>query len=117
MIFDLAQDGLTVEQQKALPVVYRAVKLDCGYRMDMVVEHEIIVEIKSVEKLLPIHKAQLLSYLKFVGNNFGLLINFNVDVLKKGIQRVVNHFPDSSIRLHYKGDKVFNRFSATFAFS
>ncbi len=95
MIFDLAQDGLTVEQQKALPVVYRAVKLDCGYRMDMVVEHEIIVEIKSVEKLLPIHKAQLLSYLKLSGNKVGLLINFNVDVLKKGIQRVVNHFPDS----------------------
>lgn len=94
MVFDLMQEGLKVEQQKPLPVVYRGVKLECGYRLDLRVEDEVIVEIKSIEKLLPIHKAQLMSYLKLSGCKVGLLINFNVEVLRNGIQRVVNNLPE-----------------------
>ena len=95
MVYDLTQAGLRVEQQKSLPVVYREVKLECGYRLDLLVEKEVIVEIKSIEKFLPIHKAQLMSYLKLADCKVGLLINFNVEILKDGIQRVVNNFPDS----------------------
>lgn len=95
MVYDLTQAGLKVKQQKPLPVVYRGVKLECGYRMDLMIENEVVVEIKSVEKLLPIHKAQLMSYLKLSDCKVGLLINFNIEVLKDGIQRVVNNFPDS----------------------
>ena len=93
--FEVAQRGLRVEEQKPLPVVYREVRLDCGYRLDLVVEEAVIVEIKAVERLMPIHQAQLLSYLKLSGCKVGLLINFNVEVLKGGIRRVVNDFPDS----------------------
>ena len=92
MVYELAQAGLKVEQQKPLPIVYRGVKLECGYRMDLMIDNEIIVEIKSIEKLLPIHQAQLLSYLKLSNCRVGLLINFNIKVLKNGIQRVVNNF-------------------------
>ena len=95
MVYDLAHAGLKVAQQKPLPVVFRGVRLECAYRLDLVVENEVIVEIKSVEKLLPIHQAQLMSYLKLSDCNVGLLINFNVKVLKNGIKRVVNDFPDS----------------------
>lgn len=95
MVYDLIQVGMKVEQQKPLPVVYRGVKLECGYRLDLMIENEVIVEIKSVEKVLPIHKAQLMSYLKLADCMVGLLINFNVEILKDGIQRVVNNFPDS----------------------
>ena len=95
LAFELAQHGLVVEQQKPLPVVYREVKLDCGYRLDLLVEGRVIVEIKAVNRLAPIHQAQLLSYLKLSGCKVGLLINFNVEVVKDGIRRVVNDFPDS----------------------
>jgi len=95
LTFELAQRGLKVEQQKPLPVVYREVKLDCGYRLDLLVEEAVIVEVKAVDRLMPIHQAQLLSYLKLSGCKVGLLINFNVRVLKDGIRRVVNDFPDS----------------------
>lgn len=95
LVFELVQHSLKVEQQKPLPIVYREVKLDCGYRLDLLVEEEVIVEIKAVDSLLPIHQAQLLSYLKLSGCNVGLLINFNVQVLKNGVRRVVNNFPDS----------------------
>jgi len=87
MVYELAQVGLKAEQQKPLPIVYREVKLECGYRMDLMIEDEVIVEIKSIEKLLPIHQAQLLSYLKLSDCKVGLLINFNVKVLKNGIKR------------------------------
>ena len=90
MVFELINSGIKVEQQKPLPVVYRDVKLECGYRIDLFVEDSVIIEIKSVEKLLPIHKAQLLTYLKLSGCNVGLLINFNVKMLRSGIQRVIN---------------------------
>jgi len=94
LAYDLMREGLKVQQQKPLPVVYRGVNLECGYRLDLMVEDEVIVEIKSIEKLLPIHKAQLMSYLKLSGCKVGLLINFNVEVLKNGIQRIVNNFPE-----------------------
>jgi len=94
LAFELAEHGLKIEQQKPLPVVYQKVKLDCGYRLDLLVERLVIVEIKVVDRLAPIHKAQLLSYLKLSGCKVGLLINFNVKVLKDGIVRVVNNYPD-----------------------
>lgn len=95
LAFELAQRGLKVEQQTPLPVVYREVKLQCGYRLDLLVEEKVIVEVKAVERLLRIHEAQLLSYLKLSGCKVGLLMNFNVKVLKNGLRRVVNGFPDS----------------------
>jgi GxxExxY protein len=89
LVFELVERGLKVEQQKPLPVVYREVKLDCGYRLDLLVEETVIVEIKAVDNLMPIHEAQLLSHLKLSGCKVGLLINFNVKVLKNGIRRLV----------------------------
>lgn len=95
LAFELGESGLRIEQQKPLPVVYRKVKLDCGHRLDLLVEDAVIVELKIVDRLAPIHKAQLLSYLKLSGCKVGLLINFNVKILKDGIVRMVNDFPDS----------------------
>jgi GxxExxY protein len=91
LAFELADRGLSVERQKALPVVYRNVKLDCGYRIDLLVEEKVIVELKAVERVEPIHTAQLLSYLKLSGCKLGLLINFNVKILKNGIRRLINN--------------------------
>jgi GxxExxY protein len=93
--YDIVERGLKVEQQKPLPVIYKGVKLDCGYRIDLVVEDAVLVELKSVEALTTVHKAQIISYLRLSGYKVGLLINFNVVTLKGGIQRVVNNFPDS----------------------
>jgi GxxExxY protein len=87
--YELVDRGLYVERQKALPVKYRGVNLDCGYRIDLLVERIIIIELKAVENIDPIHKAQLLSYLKLSGCKLGLLINFNVRMLKNGIHRIV----------------------------
>ena len=95
LAFEVKQFGLKVEEQKPLPVVYKQVKLDCGYRLDMVVEDEVIVEVKAIEKLLPIHEAQLLSYLRLTRKRVGLLMNFHVPVLKNGLKRIVNEFPDA----------------------
>jgi GxxExxY protein len=81
---------LSFERQKPLPVVYKRVKLDCGYRLDIVVENAIILELKSCEKIEPIHRAQLLTYLKLSSLNLGLLLNFNVPVMRDGIVRIVN---------------------------
>ena len=71
--------------------------MDCAYRLDLIVDDEVIVEIKSVERILPIHEAQLISYLKLSGHKVGLLINFNVKMLKHGIRRLVNNFPDTQL--------------------
>ncbi len=95
LAFELIDRGMRVEQQKSLPVTYRGIQLDAGYRLDLLVEDAIIVEIKAVDQLAPIHQAQLLSYLKLSGCHVGLLINFNVKVLKQGIKRVVNNYPES----------------------
>src|SRR5271170_136276 len=96
LVFELRQMGLKIEEEKPLPVVYKDVKLDCGYRLDLVVEDAVIVEIKAVERLSPIHDAQLLSYLRLSHRRVGLLLNFHVRVLKDGLKRIVNEFPDSS---------------------
>ncbi len=91
LIYELAQKGLAVEAQKALPVIYKEVKLDCGYRIDIQVEKKVIIEIKSVEALNDVHMAQLLTYLKLSQCKLGYLINFNVKLIKNGIKRVVNN--------------------------
>jgi GxxExxY protein len=88
--YELMDKGLRIEQQKPLPLVYKQVRLDCSYRLDLFVEEKVVVEIKAVDQLLPIHKAQLLSYLKLSGCKMGLLINFNVKLLTDGIVRVIN---------------------------
>lgn len=93
MAFELVdQYDLKVEQQKPLSLNYRGVNLDCGYRLDLFVADSVVVELKSVDKLMPIHEAQMLSYLKLSGCKVGLLINFNVKILKHGIKRVVNNY-------------------------
>ena len=91
---ELVQRGLSVHSQVVLPVEYDGVKLDAGYRLDLLVEDAVIVELKSVERIMPIHHAQLLSYLKLSGLQLGLLINFNTLHLKDGIKRMVNDLPD-----------------------
>ena len=93
LAFELASRSVRVEQQKPLPLLYREIRLDCGYRIDLLVEECAIVEVKAVDSLAPIHQAQLMSYLRLSGCNVGLLINFNVKVLKDGIRRIVNGFP------------------------
>lgn len=90
LAFELSDRGLAVERQKELPVVYREVRLDCGYRIDLLVDRKVIVELKAVEQLHPIHQAQLLSYLKLSGCCVGLLINFNVNKLTDGLKRIVH---------------------------
>ncbi len=96
LAYELTERGLNVERQKSLPVIYREVLLDCGYRIDLLVEEQIVVELKTVERVEPIHEAQLLSYLKLSGCKVGLLINFNVKVLKNGIRRLVFGFQEQS---------------------
>ncbi len=89
LYFELLQSGLKVEKQKALPLVYKEVKLDAGYRVDLLVENSVIVEIKSVEGFCDIHMAQILTYMKLSACKLGLLVNFNVKHLKDGIRRVI----------------------------
>lgn len=89
LAFELAERDLAVEKQKAMPVTYKGVNLDCGYRLDLLVEGQVVVELKTVDKLQPIHEAQLLSYLKLSGCQVGLLINFNLRILRNGIRRLV----------------------------
>ena len=88
--FDL--NRMKYKKEYAIPLFYKGKQIDCSYRIDYLVENEIIVELKSVEQILPIHKAQLLTYLKITDKRLGLLINFNVNLLSKGIVRVVNNF-------------------------
>ena len=89
-IYELAKAGLALVTQKRVPVQYKDVTLDCGFRIDLIVESTVIVEVKSIAQLAPIHHAQLLTYLKLTGCPAGLLINFNVRVLKEGVTRVLN---------------------------
>ncbi len=88
---ELRKRGLSVESQVSLPVTYDGMQIDAGYRIDLLVEKNIIIELKAVEKILPLHQAQLLSYLKLSGKKIGLLINFNVVHLKEGIIRLANN--------------------------
>ena len=93
--FELLSRGHTVDRQKALPLTYKGQRLDCGYRIDLLVDGAVIVEVKAVEKLEPVHAAQLLSYLRFAACQAGLLFNFNVKWLTQdGLKRVVNGFQE-----------------------
>jgi GxxExxY protein len=90
MAEELTRRGLHVVTQQAIPVVYENVKLEIGFRADLIVEGKVIIEIKSVDAIAPVHKKQLLTYLRLTDKRLGLLINFNVDLIKDGISRVVN---------------------------
>lgn len=90
LYFKIKQRGLLVEKEKAMPLIFEEVKLDCGYRFDLLVENKFLIEIKSVESLTTIHLAQTLTYLKLGKYKLGLLINFNEILLKNGIRRVIN---------------------------
>jgi GxxExxY protein len=90
LYYEIARTGLTVEKEKPMPLVYEEVKLECGYRIDLLIERKLVIEIKSVEALNDIHLAQTLTYMKLGNYKLGLLLNFNVARLKDGIKRVVN---------------------------
>ena len=87
---ELKLAGIAFARQVTVPVVYKSIRLDCAYRLDLVIENHLIVEVKSVERLMPIHEAQLITYLRLIGARVGLLLNFNTDVLKNGIRRLEN---------------------------
>ena len=89
LAFELRQQGIDFKRQVALPILYKGMQLDCAYRMDLVVERYLVIEIEAVEQLLPIHQAQLLTYLKLSTLKFGLLPNFNVALLRDGIKRMI----------------------------
>jgi GxxExxY protein len=91
LFYELKKTGYDIQKQKALPLVYEEVRLDIGYRIDIIIENKLILEIKSVEILNDVHFAQLLTYLKLTDCKLGLLINFNVHLIKNGIKRVVNN--------------------------
>jgi GxxExxY protein len=108
LCYELSQIGLSFERQVDLPVIYKGVHLDCGYRMDLVVENSVIVEIKAVEQIIKIHEAQLLSYLKLYGKTVGLLLNFHSPILKNGLKRIVNNFLENSASPRLGGEKYLN---------
>lgn len=89
LIYELEKLGLKVESQKPLPLVYKEITVEQGYRLDLLVEDKVVVELKTVERLTNIHEAQILTYLKISGYKVGLLINFNIDILKRGLRRFV----------------------------
>ncbi len=91
LFYELKKSGVHVEKQKSLPLIYEEVKLDIGYRIDIIVENKVIIELKAVEMLNDVHFAQLLTYLKLSDCKLGMLINFNVALIKNGIKRIVNN--------------------------
>ena len=91
MFFELTKQGLYVEKQKAIPVIWDNLKMDIGFRADLIVENKVILELKSVETIAPVHPKQLLTYLRIMGLKLGLLINFNDKLMKDGITRIVNN--------------------------
>ena len=95
LAYELEKVGLRVERQKPVPLIYETVKLDCGFRADLVVEHRVVVEVKSKDVLHPTDEAQLLSHLRLLSLSIGLLINFNVVLLKDGIKRMVNNYRET----------------------
>ena len=90
LIYELRKAGLKCQKEVGIPVYYEDVKLDLGFRADLIVENLVIIELKSIEKVQPVHKKQLMTYLKLTGIKLGLLVNFNVNLIKDGIERVVN---------------------------
>src|ERR1700722_16184115 len=95
LCYELKKAGLIVEREKMVPLFYEGVRLDQSYRLDLLIQEKVVVEIKAVESITAVHKAQLLSYLKLTGCPIGLLINFNVELLKEGICRMVNTFSEN----------------------
>ena len=91
LYYELIEEGLNVEKQKPMPIVYKDVKLDHGYRIDLLVEDKVVIELKTVDALIDVHEAQILTYLKLGDYKLGLLINFNVTLLKNGVKRFVNN--------------------------
>lgn len=91
LAWELQQQNLVVEQEILVPIKYKQLEVENGYRIDLLVEHEVVIELKSVDVLLPIHGAQLLTYLKVTGHRLGLLLNFKVDVMRNGVKRIVNN--------------------------
>ncbi len=91
LLFELIQQGLFVERQKELPVIYKAIKMEIGFRTDLIIDGKVIVEIKSVEAIAPVHQKQVLTYLWLTKLKLGLLVNFNEALIKDGIQRIVNN--------------------------
>jgi GxxExxY protein len=89
LMYELLKKGMKVERQKPLPIIYKEIKLDYGYRLDLVVENKVIIELKSIDGFAPIHEAQILTYMKLSKIKVGLLINFNVTVLKNGLKRYI----------------------------
>jgi GxxExxY protein len=87
LAFELIKTGLNIKRQQPTPVIYKEIKLDCGYRIDILVENSVVVELKVVDTIIPVHVAQILTYMKFANKSIGLLINYNVTVLKNGIKR------------------------------
>jgi GxxExxY protein len=98
LVWELDQRGLGSECQKGVGITCKGVRIDCGHRMDLLVANTVIVELKSVENIDPIHVAQMITYLKLSGHHVGLLINFNVTLLKDGIRRVVLRYPEKTRR-------------------
>ena len=97
LCYELSQLGLRFERQVHLPVSYKGIKLECGHKLDLVVEDSVVVELKAIDELAPIHQAQLLTYLKSSNKKVGLLINFNVQFLKNGLKRVVNRYSGPAV--------------------
>jgi GxxExxY protein len=91
LAYELAKRGLQMRRQQAMPVIYESVRMDIGFRADLVVADRVIVEIKSIDGISPVHRKQLLTYLRLTGKRLGLLINFNVELIRDGITRVVNN--------------------------
>ena len=91
LAYELAKRGLQLRRQQAMPVIYEAVRMDIGFRADLVVNEKVIVEIKSIDAIAPVHRKQLLTYLRLTDKRLGLLINFNVELIRDGITRVVNN--------------------------
>ena len=103
LCYELKEARLSFRRQVPLPLNYKGVRLDCGYIMDVVVEDLIVIELKTVERILPIHEAQLITYLKLSGHSVGLLMNFNVALMKSGIKRLVNMFHEISAPPRLRG--------------
>ena len=97
LAYELQKSGLEVERQKAVPLVYEDVKLDCGFRADLVIERKVVVELKCKEALHPVDQAQLLSHLRLLNLPVGLLINFHVTLLKDGVRRLVNNYQEEGV--------------------
>ena len=91
LYYELTKQGLSVERQKAIPVFWENIKMDIGFRADLIVENKVIIELKSVEVIAPVHPKQLLTYLRITGLKLGLLVNFNEKLIKDGITRIVNN--------------------------